>query len=187
MPTTRRTCSSTSTTTRPTARRVAPSPSSRCSRAWGCALSSDRLAPWALALLGLAACEIEKVGIPPTQARVALHAVLSASASTQVVLLERTRNGTIAISAPAFEVIDPVLSDEGIAETNALVTLTTPSGLTLVAREDVVVRGDGKGRGVYRFALAGTGLERGGSYRLTVRTTRNDNLTAETSVPEGDA
>ena len=151
-------------------------------------LSSNRRRRWPTALLVvLAACELEKVGIPRTDAVVALHAVLSASAATQVVLLERTRNGSIAISAPAFEVIDPVLSDEGIAETNATVMLTTPGGQTLVAREDVVGRGDGKGRGVYRFTLSGTDLERGGTYRLSVRTTRNENLVAETSVPAGDA
>ena len=116
-----------------------------------------------------------------------MHSVLSASASTQVVLLERTRNGTVAISTPAFEIVDPVFSDEGIAETNALVALTTPSGTTLFAREDVTVRGDGKGRGVYRFALPGDALERGGTYQLSVRTIRNEFLTAETSVPLGDA
>jgi hypothetical protein len=138
-------------------------------------------------LFALAACEIEEVGIPRTQAQVAMHSVLSASAATQVVLLERTRNGSVAITAPAFETIDPVLSDEGIAETSALVALTTPSGATLIAREDITVRGDGKGRGVYRFALRGDALERGGTYRLAVRTTRNDVLTAETSVPLGDA
>ena len=138
-------------------------------------------------LLVLASCEIEKVGIPRTEARVAVHAILSASASSQVVLLERTRSGTVAISSPGFEVIDPVLSDEGIPERDALVTLTTPSGQTLVAREDVVVRGDGKGWGVYRFALAGSGLERGGIYQLAVRTTRNEVLLAETRVPTGDA
>jgi hypothetical protein len=138
-------------------------------------------------LVALVACEIDEVGIPRTQAQVAVHAVLSASATTQVVLLERTRNGSVAISAPAFEIVDPVLSDEGIAETNALVTLTAPSGATLVAREDVTVRGDGKGRGVYRFALRGEDLERGGTYSLSVRTTRNESLIAETSVPLGVA
>lgn len=137
-------------------------------------------------MLVLGSCEIEKVGIPSTEARVALHAILSASASSQVVLLERTRNGTVAIGPPASDIIDPLPSEEGIAETNALVTLTTPSGQTLVAIEDVVRRGDGKGGGVYRFSLAGSGLERGGVYRLTVRTTRNETLTAETSVPAGE-
>lgn len=138
-------------------------------------------------LLVLGACEIEKVGIPRTDAQVALHSVLSASAPNQVVLLERTRNGSVAITAPAFEVPDPVLSDEGIAESGAIITLTTPSGRTLVAREDVTVRGDGKGRGVYRFALPGDSLERGGTYQLSVRTARNEVLTADTSVPVGDA
>lgn len=135
----------------------------------------------------MAACEIEKVGIPSTEAHVALHAVLSASAPSQVVLLERTRNGTVAITAPAFEVPDPVLSDEGIAESGALITLTTPSGETLIAREEVTVRGDGRGRGFYRFALPGDVLELGGTYQLSVRTTKNEILTAETSVPVGDA
>ena len=148
---------------------------------------APRRLPLLLLLLVLGGCEIEKVGIPRTEARVALHAVLSASTSSQVVLLERTRSGTVAISAPGFEVLDPVVSDEGIPESNALVTLTTPSGQTLVAREDVVVRGDGKGWGVYRFALPGSSLERGGVYQLGVRTAKNEILTAETTVPAGEA
>ena len=151
-------------------------------------LSSDIARRWPLLVLFvLASCEIEKVGIARTEARVAVHAILSASASSQVVLLERTRSGTVAISAPGFDILDPVVSDEGIPERNALVTLTTPSGQTLVAREDVVVRGDGKGWGVYRFALAGGGLERGRVYQLAVRTTRNEILYAETTVPTGEA
>ena len=147
----------------------------------------SRRDPLLALLLVLGACEIEKVGIPRTDAQVALHSVLSASAPNQVVLLERTRNGSIAITAPAFEAPDPVLSDEGIAESGAIITLTTPSGRTLVAREDVTVRGDGRGRGVYRFALPGDSLQRAGTYRLNVRTTRNEVLTADTSVPAGDA
>ena len=150
-------------------------------------MSFDRV-PARLALLAvLGACEIEKVGIPPTEAHVALHAVLSATSPNQVVLLERTRNGSVAFTAPAFEVPDPVMSDEGIAESDAVMTLTTPGGTTLVAREDAAWRGDGKGRGIYRFALPGDALERGGPYRLSVRTLRNEILEAETSVPTGDA
>ena len=153
-------------------------------------LSFDIARRWPLLLLlalVLASCEIEKVGIPRTQAHVALHAILSASASSQVVLLERTRSGTVAISPVGFEAIDPVVSDEGIPESNALVTLITPGGQTLVAREDVGVRGDRKGWGVYRFALAGSALERGGIYTLSGQTTKNENLLAETTVPAGEA
>jgi hypothetical protein len=138
-----------------------------------------------LALVALAACDLERVAIARTEARVALHGVLSASAPTQVVLLERTRNGSIRPFAPPFDLGDPVVSDEGVAESDALVVLTTPSGQTLVAREDVSTRSDAKGAGIYRFSLDGAALERGGSYRLSVRTTKGESLVAETAVPGG--
>ena len=133
------------------------------------------------------ACEFDRVGIPRTEALVAVHAVLSPSASTQVVLLERTRNGSVFIIAPPFDLADPVVSDEGIAETGAAVRLVTPSGDTIVAREDNTVRSDRKGQGIYRFALPGSDLQRGMPYRLVVQTTRGETLTAETSIPAGDA
>ena len=133
------------------------------------------------------ACEIERVAIPLTEARLAMHAVLSASAPSQVVLLERTRNGSVSQVAPPFDLEDPVVSDEGIAESGAVVTLTTPGGATLLAREDSKVRLDRKGAGIYRFALSGDSLQRGGTYHLSVTTIRGEILTAETSVPAGVA
>ena len=140
-------------------------------------MRSERLCALALVLL-LAACEIEEIAIPRTEARVALHGVLSATASSQIVLLERTRNGSVTPLAPPFDQEHPIGSDEGIAEKGAIVSLTTPSGETLVAVENRP--------GVYRFALAGTALERHGTYRLSVLTTRGEVLTAVTSVPAGD-
>lgn len=140
-------------------------------------MRSERLRPLALMLL-LGGCEIEEIGIPRTEARVALHSVLSASAPTQVVLLERTRNGSVTPIAPSFELEDPIGSDEGIAERGATVTLTTPGGETLVAAETRA--------GVYRFALPGAALERQSRYRLSVLTTKGEVLTAETFVPAGD-
>ena len=148
-------------------------------------MRSSVLAP--LAVLALAACDLERVAIPRTEAQVALHGVLSASAPTQVVLLERTRNGSIRPFAPPFDLGDPVVSDEGVAESDALIVLTTPSGQTLVAREDISTRSDAKGAGIYRFPLDGAALERGGSYRLSVRTTKGESLVAETTVPTGVA
>ena len=139
------------------------------------------------AVLLLAACEFEKVAIPRPESRVAMHAVLSASAATQVVLLERTRNGSVSQLAPPFDLEDPVVSDEGIAEMGAIVTMTTPDGQTLFAPEDRTVRSDGKGGGIYRFALPGDSLQRGGTYRLSARTIAGEVLTAETSVPSGVA
>src|SRR6185295_585375 len=125
---TRRTSSSISTTTRRINRRDAQSRNSRSFRAWGCALTSNRLrraAPLALVFV-VSACELEKVGIPPTESRVSLHGVLSASAATQVVLLERTRNGTVQMFAPPFDLEDPIVSDAGVAESGAIVRLTGP-------------------------------------------------------------
>ena len=140
-----------------------------------------------LALLAmLAACEIETVAIPRTEGRLAMHAVLSASAPTQVVLLERTRSGSVEVLAPPFDLADPVVSDEGIAETSAEVTLTTPAGQTVFAREDNTVRDDRKGAGIYRFSLPGGALARGGTYLLSVRTTVGEQLSAETVVPGGE-
>ena len=134
-----------------------------------------------------AACELDKVAIPRTKDEIALHSVLSASASTQVVLLERTRNGSVRMFAPPFDLEDPIVTDEGVAESRAIVNLTTPDGRTLAAVEDAVSRSDRKGEGIYRFALPGSALAQGGTYRLTVRTQKNEELTAETVVPSGVA
>jgi hypothetical protein len=158
----------------------------------GCALRSDRirraapLALLALALLG-SACEIEKVAIERPPQMLALHGMLSATALSQVVLLERTRNGSVQLIAPPFDVTDPVLSDEGIAETGALMTLETPTGQIYTAQEDNTTRVDGKGQGIYRFTLPGSALQRNAAYKLTVSTKTGGVLTAQTSVPGGTA
>jgi hypothetical protein len=137
-------------------------------------------------MLGLlAGCELDKTAIPRTEPRLALHGVLSASAQTQVVLLERTRSGHVYVVAPPFDLGDPVVSDEGIAETGAQMTLVAPDGTLFIAREDNATRADGKGQGIYRFSLAGSALQRNATYRLDVRTTASEVLSAETSVPAG--
>ena len=139
------------------------------------------------ALPPLSACEIEEVSIPRTEVGLAMHGVLSASAPSQVVLLERTRNGSIFLVAPPFDLGDPVVSDAGVAEPDAVVRLTAPDGTTFLAREDSKVRDDRKGDGIYRFSLPGAALVRGGTYRLSITTVEGQELSAETSVPEGDA
>ena len=150
--------------------------------------SSRPLVPLAplLALAVLSACEIEKAAIPQTAPQLALHGVLSPSAPSQVVLLERTRHGAVEIFAPSFELY-PMAPDEGIAVSGATMRLTTPDGTVLFATEDRATRGDGRGEGIYRFQLAGSALERGKPYQLTVRTPAGEELSAEASVPEGDA
>jgi hypothetical protein len=137
------------------------------------------------ALLLLSACTIEEVAIPRTDAKVALHAVLSATAPVQVMLLERTRSGAVNLVAPPFELENPFVNDAGIAEPGALATLVTPSGQTIVGSEDLTP--GGSGAGIYRFQLPGELLERNAPYQLTVITTKGERLTAETSVPNGVA
>jgi hypothetical protein len=140
-----------------------------------------------IALLAVlcAACEIDRTAIPRTDPQLAVHGVLSVTATSQVVLLERTRSGRVSLVAPPFDLGDPVVSDEGIAESGAQMTLVWPDGTTSLAREDNTTRDDGKGQGIYRFAIPGDQLQRNASYHLTVRTTKGEVLTAETSVPGG--
>jgi hypothetical protein len=135
----------------------------------------------------LVGCEIEKVSIPRTEGRVALHSVLSATASTQVLLLERTRTGSVYVVGQPFDSADPIFTDTGISESNAFVRLITPDGRTLLGLEDYTVRSDGKGFGIYRFYVDGSALVRGGSYRLLVQTVAGENLSAETTLPAGAA
>jgi len=133
------------------------------------------------------ACEIEKVAIERPPSELALHGMLSVTAPSQVVLLEKTRNGSVQLIAPPFDLGDPVVSDQGIAETGATMTLRSPSGDLYVASEDNTTRVDGKGQGIYRFAIPGSALQRNAPYRLSVVTKAGATLTAETSVPGGTA
>ena len=137
------------------------------------------------ALPALAACEIEKAAIPETAPQLALHGVLSPSASSQVVLLERTRHGAVEVFAPSFELY-PMAPDEGIAEGGASMVLTAPDGARYVATEDRFARGDGLGEGIYRFQLPGSALVRGQAYHLSVRAANGEVLEASTTVPEGE-
>ncbi|NUO38979.1 MAG: hypothetical protein HOQ19_08910 [Gemmatimonadaceae bacterium] len=150
-------------------------------------MRSERIVGLTLLSLLCSACEIEKVSIPRTDSRVALHAVLSATAPSQVMLLERTRTGSVAVVGSPFDAPDPIFTDAGITESNAFVRLVTPDGRTLIGLEDSAVRSDGKGFGVYRFDLPGSALVRGGTYKLLVQTLAGENLSAETSVPGGAA
>ena len=147
-------------------------------------MRSDRL--FALALVPLiAACEFEQVTIPRTEPRIAVHAILSATAPEQTLLLERTRTGSVTFVAPPFDLENPFGDDAGIAETGAAVSLTLPDGRVLAGREALAP--GGSPRGIYRFPVRGDLLERRGRYLLSIVTTSGLRLTAETSVPDGVA
>ena len=95
-----------------------------------------------------AACEIDRTAIPRTDPQLALHGVLSVTATSQVVLLERTRSGRVFLVAPPFDVGDTVVSDVGSDESGATMTIVAPDGTAYQAREDNTTRVDGKGQGI---------------------------------------
>lgn len=117
-----------------------------------------------------------------------VHAVLSWTAPYQDILLERTLNGSHYVFPGAyFDPGSPIASDGGIAETGATVEVTTPDGTVLQAAEVAHTLAScissGSCAGVYRLYLGGPDLVSGGRYRLNVRTSGDERLSAETVVP----
>lgn len=135
----------------------------------------------------MSGCEIEEVAIARPASQLAVHGVLSATATTQVILLERTRNGSVSLVGSIFDVNNPFGGEPGIAVSDAVITLRAPSGALFVAREDKRTRLDGRGAGIYRFDLTGAQLQRQQPYRLSLTTATGEVLTAETTLPGGAA
>ena len=133
----------------------------------------------AVALLG--GCKFNEITIPQTTPGVVVHAVLNPALLTQVVLVERTLTGRIAINDSVFNPSDPIRSDGGIPVTGARVAITDSSGRTSVGLEDVT---DGSlGTGVYRVNFNAP-LQTGGHYTLSVTTPEGEIVTGETRVPQ---
>src|SRR5688500_8385672 len=89
-------CCCTSSTTAWCHRFAAAFPNSPSFLRRGSALFSDRSSGMAIAvaaLVGLTACELAETELAPLQPKLVLHAVLSPTAATQVVLLERSWDG----------------------------------------------------------------------------------------------
>jgi hypothetical protein len=129
------------------------------------------------------ACEIGTVDVKPTAPGVVVHGVLNPSATSQVVLVERTLTGTVDIPDTSFDSTDPIVSAGGIAITGATVELIDSTGKVTRAVEDRVTNTNGKGSGVYRFPIAGTALVLGARYQLHIRTPAGEEVTASTRLP----
>jgi hypothetical protein len=147
----------------------------------------------ACAALATGACALEKVTIPVQKSALLIHAVLSSSATSQTVLVERTLTGEVTLypyvppsgNAPvgSFSGGEQVVSDWGNPESGAVVEITTPTGQMVVGQEYKTFTPLGNGAGMYRVQIPGTLLIPGGRYTLRVRTTRGEVATAETVVP----
>ena len=128
-----------------------------------------------LALIGcltVAACTFPEQPLPPGERQVVVHAVLDPSQRYQTINLTMSDGR----------------NDESGDLNNAIVTLTTPDGVELIARLDTVRGQNGEfiaTKPPYRIDLQATGvsLVPGGTYSLRVQTTAGDDITGSTTIP----
>ena len=132
----------------------------------------------------LDSCEIAKINLPVSRSALVVHGILSPATTTQTVLLERTLTGAVPVPLVyPFDGAEPIVSDYGIAEGGATAEIVTPTGAVIAGRELSAISATGHGGGVYVFPLAGSALVPGGRYQLRMTTTKNEIVTAETTVP----
>lgn len=108
----------------------------------------------ALAAVALG-CGGEAPTAPVAEPRVVVHAVLDPQNAEQVILVERTRDGTRAPLPPTpGGALDPIVSAGGMPLSGARVVIFGPGSDSIVAVEDASRRLDGVGAGVYRVPSA---------------------------------
>ena len=132
------------------------------------------------------ACDLGTVTVPQTAPGVVVHAVLNASAPSQVVLVERTLTGAIDIPDTTFNPNDPIVSAGGIPVSGATVEISDSSGTLFTGVEDKTLFPNGQGAGVYRVPLSGSLLRRGARYKLLIHTPDGEEIIAYTRVPRPD-
>jgi hypothetical protein len=135
----------------------------------------------AITALG-AGCELANVSVATPRPRVIVHAMLNPDAAEQVILLESSLTGRVAIDDTVrFDPLDPVRTAGGEPISNADVRL-------LDARDTVGVRAvetrvSGRGTGRYTVSRAALAVLPGARYRLRIRTADGVVVTGETLVP----
>ena len=141
------------------------------------------------ALLFAAACQFDSTSAPVGRDRPVVHAVLNPGSSEIVVLVERSLTGQQTVDDDAlFDPRDPIVTGNGIPVTGALVEITG-QGRTAHGIEDVVIYGDGRGRGVYRLRNSrnpgsqNVELVPGSRYTLRIRTSEGQVVTGSTVIP----
>ena len=134
--------------------------------------------------LALAACDLGTVDVPKTKPSVVVHGVLNPSASTQVILVERTLTGAIDIPDTAFDASSPIASAGGIPISGATVEIIDSTGRVTRGVEDGSTAAPPKSTGVYRVPIAGTSLVLGARYQLHIQTPDGSDVTASTRIPK---
>src|SRR5262245_59175891 len=141
----RRTCSSTSSTTRRARRRGRPFHNSLFFRR---PVSQSSSRGWCLAALlfataALTACEIGTVNIPKTTPTIVVHSVLNPLAGEQIVLVERTLTGAVNIPDTNYNAAEPILTAGAVQATGRTVQITDANGAVFRGVEDRSVSAGG--------------------------------------------
>jgi hypothetical protein len=131
----------------------------------------------------VASCELGTVIVPRTAPAIVVHSVLNPSATTQVVLVERSLSGAITIPDTSFDPSDPIVTAGGVPVSGALVELIDSTGKTVRGIEDKLASTTGRGAGVYRIALGSGSLRLGMRYQLHIHSVEGEDVTAFTRVP----
>ena len=152
-----------------------------------------------VAIAALAGCKREWIGIPAPPTQLVVHGVLNRVDTMQIVLVERTLNGSVTtpLVTPFMPSVEPIFSDGGVAERNVSGYITAPDGTQYPAYEmsscytcpsnRCVSEGppcNGSGGGMYKFFLRGASVVPGAVYKLNLTTTAGDVITAETTFPQ---
>jgi hypothetical protein len=140
-----------------------------------------------VAVAATSACEIGFEHVAPQPAELAVHGVLDGQlplvGQNQFIILERTHAGQTYLLRPDLQPGNLPLTDDGIGEELATVTIEAPDG-TVYTGTEPVPSGSTRQVGFYVFqGFPASALVGGGLYKLSVTTTKGEVLTAETRVP----
>lgn len=132
--------------------------------------------------LMLTGCEIAEVTVAPPAPTVVVHAVLNPDAPEQIVLVEASLTGRVAINDNRdFNPLDPIRTAGGEPITDADVRLIAGNDTAGVRATETRIGSRGTGRYVVpRTSLA---VEPGRTYRLRIRPSTGQLVTGETRVP----
>ncbi len=130
----------------------------------------------------LVGCELASVNVASPRASIVVHAVLNPDVTEQVILVESSLTGRVAINdSLKFDALDPIRTAGGEPLSGADVRLFAGNDTVGARATETQLRGRGTGR----YTIAGTllPLRPGTRYRLRIRTTDAREVTGETLVP----
>lgn len=147
---------------------------------------SERWRAISFVTLAIAAsgCELAETQLSPGRSRLVVHAVLSPTATSQVLLLERTWDGSTEIwkTGRAYNAADPIGTGGGYGEVLAEIDVIGPDGSVVRASEARLVN-TMFGPGLYFLNIPSSSLTSGGQYQLRVRSSTGEELASETTLP----